>query len=296
MRFFFVPSLSVICLSLSVGSLTAEESRLDRAKKEIHSTPAPKPNSSSTSAPSSAHHSNEYRHSSSRASDDDDDSFVGWLFQPLFDGLGFFIESRFIWSMNNPAAKVGYRDFPYADGAPDFPAPYPLKTSAPSSLFSGALYAEGNWIDPEFQRFGIGGHASISAFTLRTDWSRFIEERSDGSHSTLNIGTIDAELAIVSKPYAQLHIGLGAIISHDSYGTEGGAVFVSHVGIYPIRPVIIDGLFSYGAVGDASTDVVTARGNIGVVYQRYECYAGWQYQRIGSFSFDGPLAGLRLWF
>jgi hypothetical protein len=56
------------------------------------------------------------------------------------------------------------------------------------------------------------------------------------------------------------------------------------------------GVFTYGSVGDFNTDVMTVRGTVGVLWQRYEIYGGWQATRIGSVMLDGPTAGVRLWF
>ena len=66
--------------------------------------------------------------------------------------------------------------------------------------------------------------------------------------------------------------------------------------VFPLKPITMHGVFTYGSVGDFNTDVMTVRGTIGVLWQRYEIYGGWQATRIGSVMLDGPTAGVRLWF
>ena len=283
-------------LTICFFSLPAEESRLDRAKKDIHEDkPKPATHSSTPPAKPTGNSSSNYSSSSSSSyNDDDDEGFGDWLLGGIFSGIGELIKTRFQWSQTPPIAIVGNAKYPYSDNYAGYYAPYDREQQ--HRFVGGAVYAEGNWIDEDLQRYALGGHVALSAFTLRTDWNRYIEERSDGSHSTLNIGSIDAELALITKPNARLNVGLGALILHDSYGTEGGVAFVANLGIFPIKPLHLDAAITYGAVGEYSTDIMTARVTAGALWQRYEGYLGWQYHRLATVTFDGPLAGIKVWF
>ena len=285
--------LTAVCfLSLPAEALSAEESRLDRAKKDIHQSqpkPAAQQTSSSPSTSSSSSHS-----SFSSSDNSDDGGIISDLFEGLFWLIGQCVASRFQWNSTPPIAVTGNAIYPYVDHYPGYYAPFDREQK--HRFVGGALYTEGNWIDEDLQRFALGGHLALSAFTLRTDWNRYVEARADGSHSTLNIGSIDAELAMVTKPYARLNVGLGALILHDSYGTEAGPAFMANLGIFPIKPLHLEGAVTYGAVGDSSTDIMTARATAGCLWRRYEGYVGWQYHRLATVTFDGPLAGIQLWF
>jgi hypothetical protein len=131
---------------------------------------------------------------------------------------------------------------------------------------------------------------------VRTEWNRYFEEVADGGHDTLNVGTIDVELGITITAKARLGLGLGATITQDSGGNESGLCGVVGLDIFPIKPVILHGVFTYANVGDNSTEVMTIRGTVGGIWNRYEIYGGWQSTHIGSVELDGPTAGLRFWF
>jgi hypothetical protein len=274
-------------------SLPAEESRLDRAKSDIHKD-KPKPaaqTSASSSQGSGTHHSH---HSASANSDDDDGDIISDLVEGIFWLFGQGIVSRFQWNYTPPIAVTGNATYPYAKDYAGYYAPYDRDQE--HHFVGGAIYSEGNWIDDDLQIYALGGHVAFSAFTLRTDWNRYIEERSDGSHSTLNIGTIDAELALITESFARLNIGLGALILHDNYGTESGPAFVANLGVFPFKPLHLDAALTYGSVGEYNSDIMMARMTAGVLWQRYEGYVGWQFHRLASVTFDGPLAGIKFWF
>jgi hypothetical protein len=57
---------------------------------------------------------------------------------------------------------------------------------------------------------------------------------------------------------------------------------------------VLHSVLTYGNVNDAK--VLTMRGTLGVIWNRYEIYGGWQSTSIGSVNLDGPTAGVRVWF
>ncbi len=277
------------------GLVIAEDGALKRAKDELHpapkstsSTPAPAPSSTSSSSSSSS------RSNASASSDDDDGGweFVGWIFYGIFYG----IEQCFLWHGDDAHgnALMGVEQYPYHDDWHGWYAP--AGEGRRGVAWGGELYAEGSWIENDLQRYAIGGRAMFSALMLRTEWNRYFEERADGSHDSLTVGTIDAELGVTMTAQARLGLGLGATITHDSSGNESGLCGVVGLDVFPIKPIIMHGVFTYGSVGDFGTDVMTVRGTIGALWQRYEIYAGWQATRIGAVMLDGPTAGLRIWF
>lgn len=292
--------LSVV--SLPLVTVSAEDS-LREAKKELH---GPKPSSSSSSSSSSKPASS----SSSSVShyqddDDDDDSIGGALLGFVFEGVGRAVYATFLWPSDS-SLTVGALVHPYAETTPsaenpDAAQPYsgyyaPVGHVQPGRIFSGDLSAEGGWIDDDLQRYTLGGRLNISSFVLRTEWSRYLEERADGGHDSLNLGTIDAELGITFGTYGRLGLGLGATITHDSISTEAGPCVALALDVFPLQPVILSGVLTYAKVGEYDTEIFTWRATLGGIWNRYELYGGWQSTRIGSVELDGPTAGLRAWF
>lgn len=207
----------------------------------------------------------------------------------MFDMIG----QAFVWHGDPPGALMGAAPYPYHGEWPGWYAP--VATDQPGKGIGGQVYAEYGHIENDLQRFALGGQVMLSGFTIRSEWNRYIEEV-DGGHDTLTLGTIDAELGITVLSYARIGIGVGATIYHDDVGTESGACFVLSAQGFPIKPVVLDGVLTYGQVGDWDTEIMTLRGTIGAVWNRYEAYAGWQLTSIGGVDLDGPTAGVRVWF
>ncbi len=286
--------LSLMTLTLSDGS--AEDS-LREAKKELHE---PKPRSSSSSGSSASKpSSSSSSHVSQYDDDDDDDSLFGDLLGVVFYGIGRGVYQAFIWP-GDPPRVVGALTHPYATD-PTAEQPYagyyaPVGNTDRGRVVSGDLSAEGGWIDDDLQRYTLAGRLNLSAFVLRTEWSRYLEERADGGHDSLTIGTIDAELGITFGTYGRLGLGLGATITDDSISTEAGPCVAVGLDVFPIKPLILSGALTYAKVGDYDTEILTWRATIGGIWKRYELYGGWQSTSVGSVDLDGPTAGLRMWF
>lgn len=264
-------------------ALMAEETILDRAKREVRESKPSSPSQSSSERSSSHDHDHEF--------DDDDDD--GWFFGFFFELLGQGIAQCFVWPDETPAV-MGAVGHPYQQEWSGLFAP--VGHGKPGKLLGGEVAAEYGWIEENLQRFTLGGRVMLSAFTIRSEWSRYLEERADGGHEALTIGTIDAELGITITSHARLGLGLGATIYRDEVGTEAGACAVVALDVFPVQPVVLGGVFTYGSVGEWGTEIMTVRGTLGAVWNRYEIYAGWQLTSIGAVELDGPTGGVRVWF
>lgn len=275
--------LAITGLFLLTPALMAEDT-LDKAKQELH---APK----KEAKPRTDTHSG----GNSQLPDDVEDateSVIGAVFVGIGIGIGYGVYACFLWP-NEPTALMGVNDYPYVDDWRGWYAPFGNQLH-PGKIVGGEVSAEGGWIEDDLQRYCVGGRVVFSAVQLRSEWSRYIEERDDGSHNTLNVGTIDAELGITFGPYGRLGLGAGATITHDSIGTEVGPCVAVGLDAFPIRPVVLHGVLTYGNVND--TKILTMRATLGVIWNRYEIYGGWQSTSIGSVDLDGPTAGVRVWF
>lgn len=259
---------------------------LERAKNEVRE---PKPSGGGSSGGASSGGGQSY----SSHSDHDNDDLDSFFFSLLFYATAAGIRQAFIWHGEPSGALMGSASFPYQNDWPGWYAP--VATDHLGKIPGGQVYAEYGWIEDDLQRYAVGGHVMLSAFTVRSEWHRYIEQV-DGGNDTLTLGTITAELGITVQSYARIGIGAGATIYHDDVGSESGPCFVLAVQGFPLKPIVLDGVLTYGQVGDWNTEIMTLRGTIGVVWNRYEVYAGWQLTSIGAVDIDGPTAGLRVWF
>jgi hypothetical protein len=64
--------------------------------------------------------------------------------------------------------------------------------------------------------------------------------------------------------------------------------------IFPMRPLVLSASVDVGQLGYAL--VVHGRGTVGVMLARVELYAGYDVMLIDPVLFQGPIAGVRLWF
>ena len=273
-------------------SLLVAEDTLEKAKQELH-PPAPHSSNSTSAAPAadSASSSSSHDHGNEVVA-----GLVGGAVVGVGVGIGYGAYQCFIWpgDKEHGDAVMGTESYPYHADWHGWYAPAGAERRG--KIWGGEVYAETGLVENDLQRYAIGGRTTISAFTLRTEWNRFFEERNDGSHDSLTVGTIDLELGITITAKARLGLGLGATVTNDAVGSESGLCGVVALDVFPLKPITMQGVFTYGTVGDSNTDVMTVRGTVGVLWQRYEIYGGWQATRIGSVMLDGPTAGVRLWF
>ena len=218
----------------------------------------------------------------------------------MFEIIYIPIASCFVWweDDHGPGAVVGVERYPYHDGWNGYFAPYGANRKG--RIGGGEAYAEYGFIDRDIDRYAAGGRLFLSALALRTDWNRYLEHRAGGGSDSLTLGTIDLELGIPLSRHARIGLGLGSTIIHDRTGTESGLCGVISADIFPMKPLVLNGVFTYGTVSDSEldpkTDIMTLRATIGAMWNRVETYVGWQATRIESVQFNGPTAGLRVWF
>lgn len=288
MRALIAPLLLTAC---SLQAALAEDNKLQRAKDEVHRPALPPAASAappSTSGTTSTVSDNRY-------SDDDDDDDA--LFSAVFYLVVIPVVSCFHWYDDQGMAVMGVESHPYHGDWTGYFAP--AGNGRRGRIFGGEAAAEYGLVDADIQRFGLSGRVFCSALALRTSWNRYFEPRVGGGHDTLTMGTIDLELGVPAGRHVRVGLGLGSTIFHDSIGTEAGLCAVVSADVFPLEPVVLNALFTYGTVGDSNapkTDIMTVRASVGVMWDRYEVYAGWQGTWIESVQLDGPLAGLRVWF
>jgi hypothetical protein len=291
MRATLAPVLLAIC---AIPSALAEDNKLERAKAEVHrpaapaAAAAPKPPSGSGTTSTV---------SGSSYSDDGDDGFGDAVFGVIFWGVVVPVMACFSWHDDQGPAVVGVERYPYHGDWNGYFAP--AGDGRRGRIFGGEAALEYGRIDEDIERYGLSARFFCSALALRTDWNRYFEPRAGGGHDTLTLGTIDLELGVPVGRHARVGLGLGSSIFHDGIGTESGLCAVVSADVFPLEPLVLNGVFTYGTVGgsgEPKTDIMTVRASLGVMWDRCEAYAGWQGTWIESVQLDGPLAGVRVWF
>ncbi len=141
-----------------------------------------------------------------------------------------------------------------------------------------------------------GGHLRISTasrFDVETNWNWFDENTPTG-HDHLSLGDVDLLFRFAQSETLQFRSGLGANWLSDRAGVNAGFNFRYGVEWFPVRPWAFKSLIDLGELGKA--DLIHVRSTVGLNYQRWELFTGYDYRKIGDVHIDGPVAGLELRF
>ncbi|MGH7144796.1 MAG: hypothetical protein ACREJ2_11815 [Planctomycetota bacterium] len=140
--------------------------------------------------------------------------------------------------------------------------------------------------------------------TLRIDWSSgwgldgtwayLHESRLDGTSDSLQVGEANLDYSVLHAPGAQLRLGGGLTYMEDGPNSATGLDCTASVDIFPFRPVVVSAVADVGSLGNAT--YYRLRGQVGVMVNRFEAYAGYDYVSIGGVPIQGPVLGLRVWF
>ncbi len=202
--------------------------------------------------------------------------------------------------------------YPYADGQRGFfiskppmlpdpadPAklvPNPIRTYPVGAAVRAEYADDGDGLD----RYAIAGQVTFVALRIEAEGQRYIEHLDSGATDTLTLGTLGASLAIPAHDSITMLIGAGGSWYHDHYGNENGWYLKLGTEIFPLRPVVVSADVWGGFIRDDEFDDYSflggGRATLGVIWNRYELYGGWQATWIGSVTLDGPTGGIRVWF
>jgi hypothetical protein len=242
--------------------------------------------------------------SKNKDSDDDGDSVLGSVFGPM---IGFVVISPFVLPVkvleDDYERSAYFRPYPYAghssdyiffDGDPEHP---PAEVGArkwsgrltldESNDFRGINRVSGSLLLDTTWRLG-----------LQTDWT-YLSERyknEDGTHGNdeLLLGDANFVFRFAQHEFAEFRAGLGVRFLSDRDHSRAGFNFTYDADFYLPRPFIFSMQMDGGNVGSAG--VFHARATAGVIYERWELYAGYDFMRFGSVNLQGPVFGLRFWF
>ena len=142
----------------------------------------------------------------------------------------------------------------------------------------------------------LGGHfrlSTTSRFDLESNWNTLWEPTVRGNDSAA-LGDVDLLVRFAQSDRFQFRSGLGANWFDDHQGVVGGFNFHYGIDFYPARPWHFTTLIDLGEIGKAG--LIHARTTAGITYQRWEVYTGYDFRKIGSVEFQGPVAGVQFRF
>jgi hypothetical protein len=215
---------------------------------------------------------------------------IGSLMVP---GLYFVMTSPF----TIPAAALGddyemlatFPDYPYAG---DLPGAL-IKTTRHEGTargWMGTLQIFDIQETDNIDRFG--GRLvldSSSRFGIDTESNYWIEP---GSAGTGSLWTGDANVCFrfAESENVQFRAGVGVNWLADGTGAEAGINFTYGMDWFPRKPWTVSTVFDAGTIGGGS--LFHNRTTAGVMLGPVEAFAGYDYFRLGSARFHGPVAGL----
>ncbi len=138
----------------------------------------------------------------------------------------------------------------------------------------------------------VNGHVRLSTtsrFDVETNWSD-LTQKTPAGHDQATIGDAEVLFRFAQSEQVQFRSGLGANWLEDHQGLVGGFNFRYGVDVFPIKPWQFTALVDAGELGKAG--LIHLRTTGGLCFNRWEIYTGYDYRKIGSVEFDGPVAGV----
>ncbi len=229
-----------------------------------------------------------------RRSDHDDDA----------DKDGFWGKSL-LWGLTSPLWLPGmwlgdefgldgcFPPYPYFDGLDGS-----MLIHGPGEVFarpwSGRLSLEGTTKGGDVER--LGGRLLLSTrlrLDLDSEWNWLTESTAAGKDE-LALGDLNFVLRIAQTQRIQMRSGVGFNWLADDGGADFGFNFTYGADLFPIKPLVLSTVIDWGTLHHAS--LFHARGTVGITWKRLEIFAGYDFRRIGVVDFQGPIAGVQLYF
>lgn len=285
-------AISIACLLAGTASSSAQEGRLQRVRDDVNA-----PSTSSSEGKEKGRSSS----SSSSSSDEDGDNLGGAMFKlavlaPFYVPmaiLGDEYEYRLVFTRYPYANNYHGYQIMLPDWAKTF---YTLDTAdVPRKQWVMRLSVEnGNDFDGMNR---LGGQLKIEhawRWGFVTNWNYFRERLPCGCIDEAVIGDANLTFRFAQNEVASMYAGLGFRVLSDRRQTDFGVNFTYGGDWFPVRPLVVSGVFDAGNLGSAG--VVHARGSVGAIWNAWEVFAGYDFLRIGSVNLQGPMVGVRLWF
>jgi hypothetical protein len=267
-----------VLVLLNAPAAQAQDGRLQQAREEMSAPDREKPSSSSTSA-------DEW--------DDAEGEFFGRSF--FYSAFGLFYGLPHGLCGDDFADRGYFPRYPYADGRPGHLLIRFNDDQEQARGWFGRLAVEYGSDFRDLDRFN--GHLlldSCARVGVQASWSYLTESLGAVRSDDMLLADVNLVYRFAQSETVALRSGLGVRCADDRYDTRAGVNFTYGGDFFPARPWVVSGVLDLGSLGSAF--VVHGRVTAGALLGGCEAFVGYDYLSIGGVEFQGPVAGLRLWF
>jgi hypothetical protein len=272
------PLLAALVL-LALCPVLLAQGKLERVRQEVQADEQPAPSGKPP-----------------KKDDTDGDCFLG----SLLGGLLSVFACGASEANEGGESRCGFLPYPYAHDYPGYVWRTPAVACEPPAELkvgggSGRVFLDnGNDFDGLNR---LGGQLFLDTargWGLRLDGNWFDERLPCGCHDDSFLGSALVTWRLIERQRFQLYLGAGCVFWSDPSVTKAGFDCTASFDLYPVKPVVVSGLFDLGALGSALYS--RARLTAGYLWGRWELFGGYDFQRVGDVNLRGPLLGVRLWF
>lgn len=112
-------------------------------------------------------------------------------------------------------------------------------------------------------------------------------------HDDLWTGDFNIVYRFAQSEHVQVRSGLGFNWLSDEIDTDLGFNFTYGADFFPAKPWVISTVIDWGRLGDVS--LFHGRATVGLVFDRFDIYTGYDYYDVGGTQLDGFVAGIGVW-
>lgn len=160
-----------------------------------------------------------------------------------------------------------------------------------------SLQLRGEYQDQFDRVSALGGQLileSTSRLGLDISFQTLRERLAPEQYDYLTLGDANVVFRFAQHSKAQMRLGLGMNWLADTRQHDLGFNFTYGGDFFPVKPLIVSAAIDWGTLGHA--ELFRFRTTVGVIVNRIETYAGYEYLDIGRTHTNSLVAGVRLWF
>ena len=194
-------------------------------------------------------------------------------------------------------------DYPYDDTAGYVQRTPGGGPDAPGKWWAMRASLEGAYMGDRVWRSRVAAEISLWRMTLRNETGFYLEQP---LRDALYMGSTNLMMSLVMRPHGIWRLGGGLNYMIDGRTPTAvdpsggrreyalGANGTTSFDLFPMKPLVISVQGDLGTLYAARTFAV--RGTAGLQLNRFELFGGYEYRQVGKVPFNGPVAGLRIWF
>ena len=223
--------------------------------------------------------------------------------QPLTEPVDVVPQPETLHVPQNPVARVpSCQQFVTPQYVPKRYTAYPYQYGGvgtlsldPQKYWTGSFRFEyGNSFDGLSRRAAGLMLENSSGAGFELGWHSYSEDSGGGFTDELHLADINLLYRVAQTDHLLVRAGLGVNLLGDAIGTEAGFNMTAKADFFPSEPLVLSGEFDLGTIGDA--EMFHVAGKIGVMIDRAELFAGYDYCDIGGVALQGPMAGIQIWY